>query len=35
MADQKSAYSEASKHYIEVKVPASAKDKEKFDKAKL
>lgn len=35
MADSKSAYSEASKHYIEVKVPASAKDQERFDKAKL
>ncbi|MCR5457179.1 MAG: hypothetical protein K6F14_03790 [Clostridiales bacterium] len=35
MADSKSAYSEASKHYIEVKVPASAKDQKKFDKSKL
>lgn len=35
MADSKSAYSEASKHYIEVKVPVSAKDQKRFDKAKL
>ncbi len=35
MADQKSAYSEASKHYVEVKVTESALDKERFDRSKL
>ena len=35
MADQKSAYSEASKHYVDVRVPASADDKGRFDRAKL
>lgn len=34
MADQKSAYSEASSHYIEIKVPASAEDQDRFDRAK-
>lgn len=34
MADSKSAYSEASKHYIEIKVPISADDKGRFDRAK-
>ena len=35
MADSKSAYSEASKHYIEVRVPASAKDQTRFNQAKF
>ena len=35
MADTKSAYSEASKHYIEVRVPASAEDQDRFDRAKM
>ena len=35
MADSKSAYSKASKHYIEVKVPISAEDKKRFDQAKF
>ena len=35
MADQKSAYSEASKHYVEVRVPSSAEDKGRFDRAKI
>lgn len=35
MADQKSSYSEASKHYVEVKVTESALDKERFDRSKL
>ena len=35
MADNKSAYSEASKHYVEVRVPASELDRERFDRSKL
>ncbi|MCF0229686.1 MAG: hypothetical protein HUJ76_08370 [Parasporobacterium sp.] len=35
MADQKSAYSEASKHYVEVKVPESAVEKGRFDRSKM
>ena len=35
MSDLKSAYSEASKHYVEVKVFESELDKERFDRSKL
>jgi len=35
MADQKSAYSEASNHYVEIKVPSSSNEKSRFDRAKL
>ncbi len=35
MADSKSAYSETSKHYIEVKVPESAVEQGRFDRSKL
>ena len=34
MADQKSAYSQASKNYVDFIVPASADDKGRFDRAK-